>query len=304
MALEALNTRAAPPPPPPPPPLSSLVYDDEFRNLSFDKYVRRKRSKRPDSASSSPPPRPENSSSEDDNPSSLEERCKEEYLALCLIMLARGGNDKNVASSSSAPASSGFKTENPETEPSQPEAQSYKCSVCDKAFSSYQALGGHKASHRKLSAAVSDDEKPSTSAAALGNAPYVSALNPSGRAHVCSICNKSFPTGQALGGHKRRHYEGTIGGHTVGHGGVSATATASGSGLTCSDGGGASPSHAALGIDLNMPAPEPEFELGFGPFGVECGVESQRFVDHEEVDSPMPTKKPRLSFSVDLGCAA
>lgn len=300
MALEALNTRAAPPPP-------SLVYDEEFRNLSFEKYVKKKRSKRPGSASCSPP-RPENSSSEDDSPSSLEERCKEEYLALCLIMLARGGNDKNVASSSSAAndknvasSSTGFKTENQETEPSLPVAQSYKCSVCNKAFSSYQALGGHKASHRKLSAAVSDDEKPSTSAAAPGNAPYVSVLNPSGRAHVCSICNKSFPTGQALGGHKRRHYEGTIGGHTVGHGGVSATATASGSGVTCSDGGGASPSHAALGIDLNVPAPELEFELGFG---VDCGVESQHLADHEEVDSPMPTKKPRLSFSVDLGCAA
>lgn len=303
MALEALNTRAAPQPPPPPPP-PSLVCDEEFRNLSFEKYVKKKRSKRPGSASCSPP-RPENSSSEDDSPSSLEERCKEEYLALCLIMLARGGDGKNVASSSAAndknvaSSSTGFKTENQETEPSLPVAQSYKCSVCNKAFSSYQALGGHKASHRKLSAAVSDDEKPSTSAAAPGNAPYVSALNPSGRAHVCSICNKSFPTGQALGGHKRRHYEGTIGGHAVGHGGVSATATASGSGVTCSDGGGASPSHAALGIDLNVPAPELEFELG-----VDCGVESQRLADHEEVDSPMPTKKPRLSFSVDLGCAA
>lgn len=296
MALEALNTTAAPPPRE----LPSLVYDGEFHDLSFDKYVRRKRSKRLGSTSPPPPPHPENPSSEDDNSSSLDERYKEEYLALCLIMLARGGNDKNVASSS-ADASSGVKTENQETEPSQLEAQSYKCSVCNKAFSSYQALGGHKASHRKLSAAVSDDEKPSTSTAAPGNAPYVSALNPSGRAHVCNICNKSFPTGQALGGHKRCHYEGTIGGHAVGHGGASVAATASGSGVTCSDGGGASSSHTALGIDLNVPAPELECELGLG---VDCGVKSQRLADHEEVESPMPTKKPRLSFSVDLGCPA
>ncbi|KAG5516670.1 hypothetical protein RHGRI_037419 [Rhododendron griersonianum] len=33
-----------------------------------------------------------------------------------------------------------------------------------------------------------------------------------GRTHECSICHKCFPTGQALGGHKRRHYEGVIGG--------------------------------------------------------------------------------------------
>ncbi|KAE8714652.1 arginine N-methyltransferase 2-like [Hibiscus syriacus] len=32
-----------------------------------------------------------------------------------------------------------------------------KCSVCNKAFNSYQALGGHKASHRKLS--VSNDDQ-------------------------------------------------------------------------------------------------------------------------------------------------
>ncbi|KAL3725698.1 hypothetical protein ACJRO7_030690 [Eucalyptus globulus] len=29
----------------------------------------------------------------------------------------------------------------------------------------------------------------------------------SGKVRECSICNKSFPTGQALGGHNRCHYE-------------------------------------------------------------------------------------------------
>ncbi|WMV15479.1 hypothetical protein MTR67_008864 [Solanum verrucosum] len=32
--------------------------------------------------------------------------------------------------------------------------------------------------------------------------------NGSGRTHECLICHKCFPTGQALGGHKRCHYDG------------------------------------------------------------------------------------------------
>ncbi|KAL3515361.1 hypothetical protein ACH5RR_022263 [Cinchona calisaya] len=291
MALEALNSGAAPPLPPPPLPApqprrrSPLVYDDEFRNLSFDNYVKRKRSKRPRSQN------PSSSDDENTNPSSSEkELYREEYLALCLIMLARDGGgqqNNNVAASSSAATINRQETDSP-----QPQAQSYKCSVCDKEFPSYQALGGHKASHRKATAAVSDDDKQSTSAAAAN----VSVLNPSGRAHVCKTCNMSFPTGQALGGHKRRHYEGRIGGHKIGHGGGagSATATASTSGVTSSDGGAPS-SHVALDIDLNLPAPELGLESELGC--VDCVKESQRFGgDHEEVESPLPTKKARLSL--------
>ncbi|KAL3726106.1 hypothetical protein ACJRO7_031061 [Eucalyptus globulus] len=32
----------------------------------------------------------------------------------------------------------------------------------------------------------------------------------SGKVHECLICHKSFPTGQALGGHKRCHYKAPI----------------------------------------------------------------------------------------------
>ncbi|MBA0738217.1 hypothetical protein Gogos_011613 [Gossypium gossypioides] len=81
----------------------------------------------------------------------------------------------------------------------------FKCKVCNKAFNSYQALGGHKASHHKLPSGINDDQSTSTTTSST------STSNPSGRSHQCSICHKSFPSGQALGGHKRLHYEGGAG---------------------------------------------------------------------------------------------
>lgn len=62
---------------------------------------------------------------------------EEKYFAFCLIMLASGG----VGSYGTAPR------------PVQPvptcsaAASSYRCSLCHKAFPSYQAFGDHKASH-------------------------------------------------------------------------------------------------------------------------------------------------------------
>ncbi|EOA14358.1 hypothetical protein CARUB_v10027543mg [Capsella rubella] len=107
---------------------------------------------------------------------------EEEYLAFCLMLLAR---DRGDLDSVTAAKKQGY----------------YKCGVCDKKFSSYQALGGHKASHRNLNGG-GDNEK-------------AVAVSPAVKSHVCSICLKSFATGQALGGHKRCHYEGN------GNGGVS-----------------------------------------------------------------------------------
>ncbi|XP_022876322.1 zinc finger protein ZAT10-like [Olea europaea var. sylvestris] len=270
MALEALNSTAP-----------GLGYEDAERNL--DSWTKRKRSKRARSESENPP-------------------TDEEYLALCLIMLARSGGDRggataspsdNTSSPSDTTAIDDIKkqTENstpPPPPPSPPttQNQSYSCSVCNKAFPTYQALGGHKASHRKNSTAIApDDGNPSTStstANAASTASNVSALNPTGRLHECSVCHKSFPTGQALGGHKRRHYEGTIGG-----GGGSSK-----SGVTTSDSGVAS--HAPRDFDLNLPA-TPEFQL---ELTVDFEKKSQ-FLGDQEVESPMPSKKPRLTLFDD-----
>ncbi|KAE8716291.1 Zinc finger protein ZAT10 [Hibiscus syriacus] len=171
----------------------------------------------------------------------------DEYLALCLLMLARGATDN---SSTLHP---------PE------ERVGFNCSVCNKAFPSYQALGGHKASHRKLLAA-NDERSTSTTTSSTSS-------NPSGRSHECSICHRSFPTGQALGGHKRLHYEGgkaNSGTTSEKLGSSSSTSTTS-----------------QRGFDLNQP-PLPEFSRP--NFFVSGG--------DDEVESPHPLKKPRLVIRI------
>ncbi|CAL9242249.1 unnamed protein product, partial [Arabidopsis halleri] len=100
---------------------------------------------------------------------------EEEYLAFCLMLLARDGSDLDSVTVK--------------------EKVVYKCSVCYKTFPSYQALGGHKASHRGLYGSGGNDKL--TMSAAV-------------KSHDCSVCGKSFATGQALGGHKRCHYDGGV----------------------------------------------------------------------------------------------
>lgn len=66
----------------------------------------------------------------------------------------------------------------------------YKCKSCDRAFDSFQALGGHRASHNRIRVT----EFKSADKARL-------------KAHECRDCRIQFPTGQALGGHMRKHAE-------------------------------------------------------------------------------------------------
>ncbi|XP_066383061.1 zinc finger protein 36-like [Miscanthus floridulus] len=85
----------------------------------------------------------------------------------------------------------------------------FRCPVCSKAFASYQALGGHKASHRKPAAAARDGRAPSSSSSQhqKGAAEASSSSGSAGAGrHVCTVCHRYFATGQALGGHKRFHY--------------------------------------------------------------------------------------------------
>ncbi|KAL9685849.1 hypothetical protein QQ045_023303 [Rhodiola kirilowii] len=108
----------------------------------------------------------------------------------------------------------------------------YECKTCNRTFASFQALGGHRASHKKLKiTAEAHDFSPAkhlTSSSSplslqLGIINYGRAPLPptpttaavvvqshinnksSNKVHECSICGAEFSSGQALGGHMRRH---------------------------------------------------------------------------------------------------
>ncbi|CAN6329642.1 unnamed protein product [Urochloa humidicola] len=256
MAVEAVLDAAMTPSPspmsgsskPPPPPPSAGSEEEASNSTAAQEgadpvLAKRKRSRRRrDSKQQQQLPR---------------EPTEEEYMALCLVMMARGRRD--VAAPAPPPE--------------------HACSVCGKAFPSYQALGGHKASHRAKpppaapASIIKVEEEDSKTHHAAPAPSSSSAGAGEGKAHECNVCGKAFPTGQALGGHKRCHYDGTIGSAAAPGRSASRVAPAAPSG-----GGGG-------GFDLNLPAmPEiipPE----------RCGKVPE---EEDEVLSPMAFKKPRF----------
>ncbi|KAI4339203.1 hypothetical protein MLD38_024167 [Melastoma candidum] len=76
----------------------------------------------------------------------------------------------------------------------------FECKTCSRQFMSFQALGGHRASHKKprTAAGVGVDGRNESSTA--GQSPP---RKP--KTHECSVCGQEFSIGQALGGHMRRH---------------------------------------------------------------------------------------------------
>ncbi|KAL4575124.1 hypothetical protein LXL04_021965 [Taraxacum kok-saghyz] len=96
-------------------------------------------------------------------------------MASCLMLLSRG-------QASSEP----YETNSP--------SRVFECKTCNRQFPSFQALGGHRASHKKPRLNTDGD---------LGHVTNLVPTKP--KAHECSICGQEFAIGQALGGHMRRH---------------------------------------------------------------------------------------------------
>ncbi|KAF8099127.1 hypothetical protein N665_0251s0050 [Sinapis alba] len=68
--------------------------------------------------------------------------------------------------------------------------EKHVCVTCNKSFASYQALGGHRASHNKVKISENHQARANSEALLLGTEAMI--------------------TGQALGGHKRCHWPGPV----------------------------------------------------------------------------------------------
>ncbi|CAN7095533.1 unnamed protein product, partial [Brassica rapa subsp. narinosa] len=164
--------------------------------------------------------------------SSASDTTTEEDLAFCLMMLSRDKWKKNKVGSKEVveeietEASEGYKISRATTTTK----GRYTCETCGKVFKSYQALGGHRASHKKNRVTNKTEQTE------YGNV----VVAPEKRIHECPICLRVFASGQALGGHKRSHGIGNFSVNHQVHGTVSVKEKM---------------------IDLNLPAPTEEEEV-------------------------------------------
>nr|CAD1843932.1 unnamed protein product [Ananas comosus var. bracteatus] len=130
---------------------------------------------------------------------------EDEDMANCLILLARGRCAAPAATDQHPP-------------PGTAVTGVYECKTCSKCFPSFQALGGHRASHKKpkhaaalANANVYEEINKKPPAPPMHDEEPVQVVRPtvgavkSARVHECSICGSEFNSGQALGGHMRRH---------------------------------------------------------------------------------------------------
>ncbi|XP_026443501.1 zinc finger protein ZAT12-like [Papaver somniferum] len=110
-------------------------------------------------------------------------------MAKCLMLLSRdkGGIDFQSVID-----------EQQMTSKSSTQDRVFECKTCNKQFLSFQALGGHRASHKTrpvMDLYSSDDQSVND------NQKQAKKV----KTHECSICGLNFAAGQALGGHMRRH---------------------------------------------------------------------------------------------------
>ncbi|XP_023513374.1 zinc finger protein ZAT5-like [Cucurbita pepo subsp. pepo] len=133
---------------------------------------------------------------------------EEEDMANCLILLAQGDGHRRQRQALHDRTKTEFYV--------------YECKTCNRRFNSFQALGGHRASHKKpkppppppivataTAMAVEEREEAEFNkmvpVAAAASVVTNFQIQKGGKVHECSICGLEFNSGQALGGHMRRH---------------------------------------------------------------------------------------------------
>ncbi|XWS71555.1 hypothetical protein CRYUN_Cryun03dG0147800 [Craigia yunnanensis] len=209
---------------------------------------------------------------------------EEEDMANCLIMLAQSdgpkrsteeklikiekfGTRKLISEIATTTNKAGFYV--------------YECKTCNRSFPSFQALGGHRASHKKPKAAMAEEKKPLVLAVKdhdVEENPFnkespVLALQVSnnkachgskGKIHECSICGSEFTSGQALGGHMRRHRAAAAAAAASNQAAMIVDTT--NTTIDSSNGDDIKPRN-ILSLDLNLPAPEDDLRDSKFQFG-------------------------------------
>lgn len=160
---------------------------------------------------------------------------EEEDLANCLVMLSTARVDPPVVETESSSATAGKEEERQKDFMGVADKAKevmkkglFACKACKKVFSSHQALGGHRASHKKVKGCFAsklddlDENKVEEDVITYENLSipskishlpqldYDASINHTkiskSKKHECSICHRTFASGQALGGHKRCHW--------------------------------------------------------------------------------------------------
>ncbi|CAN6569215.1 unnamed protein product [Malus baccata var. baccata] len=231
---------------------SALVHDDSDSE-SHPRNPTRRRSKRRRKVIGKSSPLP----FEAEQVSSVSDTFSTEDVARCLIMLSmdkwekvkvKNGVVESVEKEEEDESDSGGRSDFRIKDRVRSQGK-YKCETCDKVFRSYQALGGHRASHKKtIKTQVFDeyeeeeDEDFEEDDGQDGNLAVVE----NHRTFECSVCFRRFDSGQALGGHKKVHYYNNLTNNAPAR-----NVNFSSSSTNFVDN---------LVIDLNLPAPEEEEE--------------------------------------------
>ncbi|XP_062233884.1 zinc finger protein ZAT5-like [Phragmites australis] len=208
---------------------------------------RKQRTKRRQRHSSLPSP----ASSSSRSTTTTHEEQEEEDMAKCLILLAQGAAVDSPTPQPPAPKPRNRFTSRKYADGGKAGFYVYECKTCNKCFPSFQALGGHRTSHKKPRLATHDEDVTTSTppmetmlSLRTGDAKLQAAA---WRAHECSTCGTVFASGQALGGHMRRHRP--------------LPAAAPESVVTADDSSKLQERSVNLELDLNLPAPSTDEEL-------------------------------------------